>query len=324
MPISSIFELPHIFIVFNYGAGGNFLAGICNSLINKNLQSLTVAKDGSSHSLVSNKAQGIDFLSFGTLVEEHNYFESEKAREDFYLEKIKTEYTHIDRPQIIWSHDYTNIPLYRKYFKNCRILVITNNSVNEQITSVIMNINKTLLGTDAAIPLTDKLWKFVLDKWKAGCFNILCDFLDRDRATKIIQNRLDKENKIFLEYASIRLFLKYYGLLHHVDVQDKHTISVYDYVLYPLIKSNPPYKKGNTLNSYIDDKCVVLPYNYLIDNNVDLLIERLSSLLVTTLSPEENTFIREEFSRYRNSQNQLLLADPVAYYKKLKESILNR
>jgi hypothetical protein len=319
--VNSIFNLPHIFIVFNPGSGGNFLAGIFNRLLNSNLQSINIAKDGSSHTLVNNKINGTDFLSFGTLIEEHEPFKSENDREQFYLANIEKHYVNVTDPQVVWTHDFTNIPLYRKHFKNAKIFVVTNDTDQEQMTTIIMNISKTLLGNDAAIPLSTDVWEFALERWRAGCMPELCKLVSVDRAKEILADRLNPANKEILEHVSIRIFLWYYKMLELIEPGIKVEQRVFNNVLYPTRNSPILYKVGNTLESYIVDKCIVLPYNYLLNNDSDLLIAKITELFDRTISEEEQNFIKNSFIKYRSAQNQILLTDPVKYYNDLKNKV---
>ena len=315
---SDFFELPHIFIVFNPGSGGNFLAGIFNRLLNSNLQDIHIAKDGSSHTHVSNKIIGTDFLSFGTLFEEHEQFQSEEDRESFYLTNIKKYYTDITHPEVVWTHDFTNIPLYRKHFKNAKIFVITNDSVHEQMISVIMNISKTLLGNDAAIPLSKDIWEFSLNRWCDACMPELCKLVSIDRAKEILADRVNPDNKSILEYVTIRILFRYYRLWGGID--PSFTLpSVFNNVLYPSKDSDIPYNVGPKLDSYIDDQCVVLPYRYLANADIHLLIKKITELFNRSLTNSEEDFIKTSFTKYRGAQNQTLLSDPVKYYTDLKK-----
>ena len=51
--MNPFFKLPHIFVVFAPGAGGNFLVGLINKLLNKNLSDpIKIAQTGSSHTVI--------------------------------------------------------------------------------------------------------------------------------------------------------------------------------------------------------------------------------------------------------------------------------
>lgn len=317
--VPSIFDQRHIFVVFNPGSGGNFLAGVINNLLNSNLKSLDISATGSSHTVLRDKSTGTDYLSFGTLMEEHDQFSNEEEREKFYIENINKIYTSKNnKPEVIWTHDFTNIPLYRKYFKNSKILVINNTTYNEQLTALFMLAKKTLLDKNCLLPMSQDTWKIVIDEWSAYCMKQLLLFKNNDDAVKMINDRYNDTYKNDLHYASIRMMLLFYRMLHLVEdvpVQD----SIYEYVIYPATKTI-----GKRLDYYIDDECVVLPYRYVATKDYNLLIEKLSIILERTLNNDELNYICSSFDTYRLSQDQLILSNPIGYYKNIRNSVLNK
>jgi hypothetical protein len=82
-----------------------------------------------------------------------------------------------------------------------------------------------------------------------------------------------------------------------------------------------PYRIGKTLNSYIDSECVVLPYSYLLSNDINLLMSKITELFNGTPTEEEQDFIKKSFIKYRSAQNQTLLSDPLTYYNELKNKV---
>lgn len=315
----SVFDQRHIFVVFNPGSGGNFLAGIINNILNSNLISLDISGTGSSHTVLRDKSTGTDYLSFGTLMEEHDYFESEEERESFYIEHIKKTYTSENsKPEVIWSHDFTNIPLYRKYFKNARILVINNTTHDEQLTALFMLAKKTLLDKNCLLPMSRSTWEIVMERWSIHCMKQLLLFKNSDDAIKMISDRFNDEYKDDLHYATIRMMLIFYGMLHLVEEVPKQK-SVYEHVIYPATKTT-----GKRLDYYVDDECTTLPYRYLATGDYELLVEKISAILERTLNNDELSYIKTSFDRYRLSQDQLLLSNPVTYYKNIRATVLNK
>ena len=315
----SVFDQHHIFVVFNPGSGGNFLAGIINNLLNSNLTVLDISSTGSSHTVLRDKSTGTDYLSFGTLMEEHDSFKSEEDRELFYLENIKKTYTSENsKPEVIWTHDFTNIPLYRKYFKNSKILVINNTSHDEQLTALFMLAKKTLLDKNCLLPMSRATWEIVMERWSIHCMKQLLLFKNSDDAVKMVNDRFNSDYKDDLHYATIRMILGFYGMLHLVEEVPAQR-SVYEYVIYPATKTT-----GKRLDHYVDDECVVLPYKYLSTGDYELLVEKISATLERTLNNDELSYIRSSFDRYRSCQDQLLLSNPIEYYKNIRNVVLNK
>ena len=87
--MTCVFELPHIFIVFQPGTSGNFVAGLLNNLINKNSSDVHISTNGSSHTTIARKIAGTDYMSFGTVYEDQLNFSSPNQRLNYYLENIK-------------------------------------------------------------------------------------------------------------------------------------------------------------------------------------------------------------------------------------------
>jgi len=315
--VISIFDLPHIFIVFNGGSGGNFIAGVINELSNSTLNSLDISTTGSSHNVLRDKSKGTDFLSFGTMLEEHSLFKSEEEREKYYLENIKNRYLSTLRPEVVWTHDFTNIPYYRKHFKNARILVVTTTTPNEQLTSLFMLVTKVILDKDCILPMTPDLWNIFTNRWIAKCNDMLSSFMSRDDANMIMADRYNSAYKDTLLYATMTMFLAVRQMSHLVDDVPEQEVLL-NYVAYPF-----KLKIENNLNSYIDHDCVVLPYRYLADNDFDLLIEKLSAALTKDLKQDEINYVRSSFEKYRSAQNETILSNPAEYYKELRRKILN-
>jgi len=144
--MKTIFDSEHIFVVFHQGAGGNFVSSILRNIVNNCLENISITTSGSAHPEIDLKILGKDFLSFGTLPDDQLKFDSIEQKENFYISNIKKEYADNINKQIIWSHDFGNIPLYKKYFPNAKILVITQETVQEKIAVTCMNLLKTILA----------------------------------------------------------------------------------------------------------------------------------------------------------------------------------
>ena len=284
------------------------------------LTSLDVAATGSSHTVLRDKSKGTDFLSFGTMLEERNLFESEEQRELYYIENIKNTYTSDDiKPEVIWTHDFSNIPLYRKYFKNSKILVITTDTPKEQLTTVFMLVTKVILDKNCLVPMTSDLWDDFKNRWVDKCTRRLKTFMSSSDADMIMADPYNSAYKDILLYTTMTMFLEVRQMLHLVEddnVTGKEVLL--NYAAHPL-----RLKIENNLDSYIDEDCIVLPYRYLADNDFDLLIEKLSETLTKDLTADEILYVRSSFEQYRSVQNAEILSNPALYYKNLQHAVLN-
>jgi hypothetical protein len=306
----SIFDLEHIFIVFHPGAGGNFIASLLEKVVRKDVSSINIGTTGTAHTVNDRKIAGTDYLSFGTEVYEQSNFTSENDRINFYLDKIKDEYSDVTSPQIIWSHDFTNINLYKKYFPNSKILVIAQESYREKIAVVLFNVIKNILDVSTLNPLTPKRMTEVLSIWNFVVNLELVKLLGEVRAREV-----DK-NSLLYKYVSFSKMMQYYML-------DNTSNDVVNRVLYPaanmLAPGKLPYTIGKAYSDYTDG-CIKLPFSYLMDNDSELLTETLSKLV--HLNDEEKQIIVSNFAKYRNAQNLEILNTPIEYYATLKTEAL--
>jgi hypothetical protein len=324
--MTCVFELPHIFIVFQPGTGGNFIAGLLSKLINLDGTELHISNNGSSHTVIDRKVAGTDYLSFGTVFDDQTYFPSQEKRLSYYLENIEKLDGVITTPQIIWSHDFTNIPLYQKFFPNSKVLVITQNSNTEKLVAVCMNVVKNLMDPNHTAPFPPKQWENIV---KQMDFLLELGLKNKvgERSKDIVQNKFADANHNIIKFIRLRQMLGYYGLLHLVDKNFPPTKDVANTVLFrtpweEFVKNmnSPPYRIGQSYDSYINNECIKLPYSHLIEGRANLLVDAIESL-VDHLTDAKRVDIAVKFNKYRDMQDQLLLADPVEYYNRLALSI---
>ena len=316
--MTDIFDLPHKFVVFPPGAGGNFISGLLNNIFNNNLKDLDISPNGSSHTLVYNKQTVGDSISFGTHVNDNDLFQSSADKENYYLDRIKNEYADVTNPLVTWTHNYSNIALYKKYFKNSKVLVIHPDTIEEKLTCVFMHVTKVLLDKDAKVLITGTAWEKLIERLKRHCKLELSQLLPSQNIDYIIDDRFNPKYKNIMDYVVSRIMLKYFGMIGAVE--GKHIEhNMFDYMLYPSKTPNVLYTVGERLIDCIKDADVVLPYNYLTKNNVKLLIEKLELLLDRQLSLDEIEYVTRSLSKYLQAQNTLILLEPVQFYNSLKE-----
>jgi hypothetical protein len=303
----SIFNSNHIFVVFPPGAGGNFISGIISKLTSKDLTDLDITNFGSSHTVNNNKRNGGDSISFGTNFEENSIFNSIEEKETFYLEKIKKEYKNSNRV-ITWSHDYNNLLLYKKHFKNCKTLSITCFSTQEKLISILMHVNKVFLADEKHITIPINLWS----KLKLGLKLSMKKNLE-----KLVKKEIDIENIFNLR------FTVYNDLIFYLS-----TVEILKYAkLYDVLNLiNEDFERTNIQNNikelvlnYSDS---ILPYEYLKNKNFNLLNSTMSTVLDRDLSIQEIDFLKKSFDNYLSYQDWNLLQDPLAYFNSRKENAM--
>jgi hypothetical protein len=317
----NFFDLPHIFVVFHPGSGGNFIAGLCHKLINQQLGSIEVANTGSSHTQAEKKSTGTDFLAFTTISAQHAAFKSDSDRISYYIENIKKEYHNVSIPMVAWTHDFTNIPVYKEHFKNSKTLVITADSDRERLTAIIMNVIKVMMDPNLVIPLSLSEWENLMTEWKRRCKVFLEQSMSSNHADIVLADRFNPKYKNLLIYISIRLFLDYFKVNGLLDPTSDQKLGVFDNVLYASKDPMQGHQIGPPVNTFIDSSCEILPYSYLANNDIDMLTRAIASVMNRKLTLEESSFIASEFTKYRRAQDQVLLSDPVQYFKDLELNI---
>jgi hypothetical protein len=310
------FDLGHVFIVFGPGSGGNFIAGLLNKLVKEEFTKLDISIGGSSHTVSTNKHINGDSLSFGTISDEQVEFNSQAEREHYYIQKINEEYVNVTSPQITWTHDFTNIPVYKKYFKNCRILTITHDSYASRLTSVYMHVTKVFFNPNFIVPIKEPYKSNHFNIWENTCKSALSPYVGIDIATDIFNKRISEQYaKDIITYISLRAISKYYGLLDYSQGIVSNEPCRYDFALYPNKDNNQLHDIGENYCDYVDGSDAILTYSYLINDKPIFLLNAIEKILQRTLSVEEKKFILSEYTTYRKFQNQEILIDPLQYYR---------
>ena len=306
--MSFIFDLPHIFIVFPAGAGGNFLSGIYNGLINKEYSNIAISESGSSHTTLSKKFIADSDLSMGTFMDTtENVDEKIKYyRESF--SKFK-----ITRPLVSWTHNFKNISLYQNIFSNSKIIVITQTTDAEQLAVTFMHVIKNLLDTTVVTPIPANYLKFIQKSYMQACINILRKRLPKHQVDEIVSNPVYRD---IITFIHLTIFLDFYGLRHLVENVPKQYIEEIKPInMYSL--TNKPYD----INKYLTNECVLLPYSYIMSGDVTVLLNVIRNTLSRELTAEEKMFVEINFNKYRDKQNLSVLTDPITYYEQLKQNM---
>jgi len=316
------FDLGHIFIVFGPGSSGNFIAGLLDKLMKQEFVKLDISSEGSSHT-VSTHMNGNN-LSFGTISDEQVEFTSQAEREQYYIQKINEEYANVTTPQVTWTHDFTNIPVYKKYFKNCRILTITHDSYASRLTSVYMHVTKVFFNTQFNVPIKEPFKSNLFNTWEHTCKSALVPYIGTDITTDIFDKRItDQAAKDIITYVSLRIISNHYGLLNYSLGLVPDEPCRYDHALYPNEDSSQLHTIGENYCDYVDESDAILTYSYLIKNEPILLLNDIEKILQRTLSEEERTFVLTEYTTYRESQNRDILLDPITYYQSTEKAALD-
>lgn len=291
----TVFDLEHIFIVFAPGAGGNFISGLLDNLVTNQLSRFTISTTGSAHISMAKKAAKQDYISFGTFKSERENFESDAKRLEYYISNIQD----IDTPQVTWTHDYDNIKNYSDLFPNAKILVITADSEEEKLAVTFMFCVKNMLDEQVATPHPEKREHI----WKRRNRLLNTELANLIPKNKIHEARLDND---IIKYLHIDRTMKLFRIMNYCDL--------------PAVVHN---NSMNLLNidpydtdQYLNDRCTVLPYKYLMTNDVELFLDAMGKLL--PLNDEQRSYVVEMFDYYRNKQNLQMLERPYEFLEQLK------
>lgn len=313
-----VFDLKNIFIVFGLGAGGNFIAGLLKKIIDSDLTELKIRESGSSHTISTNTP-----LNFGIISEEHIEFKSLEEREISYLKRIENECANIISPQIIWTHDFTNVPLYKKHFKNSKILMITHDSYFSRLSSIFMHVTKNFLDANANIPVREPYKRRVFDRWRNDIKNEMSHYFSKKSIETIFYKRESNTNaKEIITYFSLQWIVKIFGIEQVLNGINNGDTCIYDFATYPNMSNNSPNKMfivGENYYDYTYLSDATLSYSYLIENNLSLLLTAIEQLIERPLTEVEIKFVDREFTSYSNAQNKQILSDPIGYYFNAKK-----
>ena len=180
-----------------------------------------------------------------------------------------------------------------------------------------MLITKVILDKNCLVPMSSDLWDSFRNYWITKCTIRLNSFMSSPDANKIMSDPFNVAYKDILLYATMTMILEARQMLHLVNGDPDQDVLL-NYTPQPL-----KLKIENNFDSYIDKDCIVLPYRYLADNDANLLIEAISGALTKDLTEDEMGYVRSSFEQYRSVQNELILSDPVLFYKNLRHNVLN-
>lgn len=277
-----MFTLDHVFVVFPPGAGGNFLAGLIDSLIKGNLDTLNMSSSGSAHNV-----SGLTSIALGSSREE-NMNLSDEERKAKYISLIESEFPSPIR-SVAWSHDFTNIPLYKELFPNSKTLCITALTEEEKLLTLLQHINKIILTDESDVPLDQDIWQGLKTRLKARIYEELSAEVGPFDIEALYEQRQD-EYRPLVEYYALNIMRGYVNILNPKNIKE-------------LIESSD----------------VKLAYNYLMYDRLDLLILGISDAIGRDLVRDEILFVAEEYEKYRNKQNLDMVMSPSMYVKQLEE-----
>ena len=309
---NSIFDLPFTFVIFNPGAGGNFVSKLLSTLHSNALIELSFSTNGNSHVQVADIPDFIadpklDFLwrkndqripTFDSLSEKVTYFKDRVS--EYYSGKNPCTVN----PWVMPGHMFKHIPMYKTVFPNCKLLVITQYTTTEywagqfnfQVKDVL---EPSTRGPRPADYYTLRPHKLVNAQiWNESAVETLMSMMpvpNLKLATTIVE---DKYNPMYLDilcYTSLKpqydaILGKTHSTAHHSLITEFDSASDY----------------------------VELPYSYIMQNDSVNFLNIIEQIYGSKLSDAQSQFVISNFAKYHAANNQLIMSDPIAFFQQLK------
>jgi hypothetical protein len=322
---NNFFNLPHIFVVFAPGASGNFIASILTKILDKNLGEVAVSGTGNAHANSISRLDFSDVISCG-LIYGIPKFVTEQHRLEFYKAKIEEKHSNDTDVKVAWSHDFSNIPLYKTLFPNCRILVVSQSSRQEKLAVMIQQELKNRLDPNGFVFLQNDPY---LEHWRNGLKYSLIMSLGygmANVATDIANNYMDVKYKPIVTFFAIDLMLRFYGQEFLVSPSKQVPVDYLEYCVVPRFVENPNwipnfndytmFNVGPKIESFITDDCAVMPYDVIMNNNLSGFLNAIEKI-VGTLDSGQIEFVKDNLNNYHRKQSPGLMDDPIKYYYSL-------
>jgi hypothetical protein len=318
----SFFDLPHIFVVFPPGGSGNFLNQLIRKLINFEFDELSFSETGNSHERALLNHTDNEILSCGI---RYNIpeFASQEDKIDFYTKKINTIFFDKTNPQVGWTHDYSNIDIYKKIYPNSKILVVTQWNTAEKLAVLIQQELKNRLDPAGFVFVDDTFYKSL---WEVVFFKILkkATGLRDDLIFKIISDKDNPEYFPIVAFITIKMMLSFYQFDPYQDnskdVLNNCIVNRFDSDknFDPNIMYDVVYGVGRQYKDYITEDCVQLPYTIIMKNDYISLLTTLESVMDCKFTSHQVSYVRDTLDSYFNKQNNILMSDPLKYLSDLK------
>lgn len=326
--MSTFFELPHIFVVFPPGTGGNFISGILTRTLYKDFTDLALSSTGNAHANSTSKLDFSDIISFG-LRYNVPMFNSTEEKFQYYKAEIEKKHGSDTDVKVSWSHDFSNIPLYKTLFPNCKILVISHDSSREKLAALIQQELKNRLDPKGFVFLESGLY---LEHWRTAFRQSLIFALGQnmtDVATEIANNFMDIKYRPLVTFIAINMMIRFYGQEYLTDPRKQMMFDYLNYCTMPRFVKDANYipkladytlfEVGPAYKDCVTDDCVVMPYNVIMNNDLPAVLSIVETM-IGKLDSEQLVFVSTNLDNYHTKQSPGLMDDPLKYYFSLAKN----
>lgn len=329
--MTTFFELPHVFVVFISGAGGNFISGILSNIFSNSSGDLKFSDSGNAHLNSTSKLNFTDVMSFGIRYRMPD-FVSDDEKLKFYKAKIEEKHGNDTDIKVTWSHDFSNIQLYRKLFPNCKIVAVTQDSNAEKLATLIQQELKNRLDPAGFVFVTQE--DLHMNTWKNQLFLILVNVLGAEYANlarRIADNYLDPEFRDIVTLFSVNLMIGFYDQRYLLDASKTPAINYLNYCTVPKFILDKNYTPGNTdakvlvvgprISDCLTEDSFIIPYSTLMNNDLEAFTRIIAEIYGQELNSNQIEFIKKNFNSYYSSQCPGLLQDPMEFHRSLRTKV---
>lgn len=307
------YQQPHIFVVFRPGASGNFISNLIDNLMTQNLTDMSISTTGHVHynSIVERKRSGVDYISLGTGlpgVDIPFFMREEKI--EYYKSKIALS-NYQNKPYVTWTHSFSNIPVYKSLFPNCRILVINDCTLHERLVSMVMNINKNHFSSDDQTPFSiDDNIKPIVFKLKTIKDNFARFYPNKTYSTGHRDLDLSLMYRCFLRIHELE---KYWDqdLTSNIPYEDDGTNASLTF-----LESNAQFSTGR---EFIPQADFSIDLINILTKSFNRIIDVVENTIGRKLSDLESEYVKLSIEKYVDSQNNDIISNPRNYIATIKE-----
>ena len=329
--MTTFFELPHVFVVFISGAGGNFISGILSNIFSNSSGDLKFSDSGNAHLNSTSKLNFTDVMSFGIRYRMPDFVSNDEKLK-FYKAKIEEKHGNDTDIKVTWSHDFSNIQLYRKLFPNCKIVAVTQDSNAEKLATLIQQELKNRLDPAGFVFVTQE--DLHMNTWKNQLFLILVNVLGAEHANlarRIADNYLDPEFRDIVTLFSVNLMIGFYDQRYLLDASKTPAINYLNYCTVPKFILDKNYTPGNTdakvlvvgprISDCLTEDSFIIPYSTLMNNDLEAFTRIIAEIYGQELNSNQIEFIKKNFNSYYSSQCPGLLQDPMEFHRSLRTKV---
>jgi len=296
---------------------------------------MPLSSSGNAHAF-SNTASEYDAVFSCGMIANIPFFNTQQEKIEFYKNAIANKYSQVNEPIITWTHDYSNVEIYKTLFPNSKVLAITQTTRKERIVQLVLQNLKNRMDPVGFVFLKNDIFK---TRWENTCRSWLYSLLwpgSEDLIEEILDNKLDPRYFDLVLFITVAKDLKLVNLDLYNDRSDDFSdyslVSRYDvdheyskFLDNHCFKTATPSVKfclGEHNSYYYSQTDNILAFDIILNNDHSQFIAVIEQLLERQLDNDETEFVIESLSHYHSKQPQTLITDYAGYVNQLKRSAM--